>query len=95
MRPHPVGDLKFVKASFRSPYGLIRSEWQKTADAFHWQITVPPNTTATLYVPAKNADAVTESGRPAKDADGVKVVGTEDGRAVFQVTSGNYDFTSE
>ncbi len=29
MRPHPVGDLTWVKASFRSPYGLVRSEWQQ------------------------------------------------------------------
>ena len=29
MRPHPVGDLDWVKASFRSPYGLVRSEWQE------------------------------------------------------------------
>ena len=94
MRPHPVGDLKWVKASFRSPYGLVRSEWQKEAGVFHWQITVPPNTTATVYVPAEKAEAVTESGKSAKDADGVKLVGTEDDRAVFQVTSGTYRFTS-
>jgi len=95
MRPHPVGDLTFVKASFRSPYGLVRSEWQKYGDQFDWQITVPPNTTATVYVPAKDADAVTESGVSAKAADGVEFVGSENGRAVFTVTSGAYHFVSE
>ncbi len=29
MRPEPVGDLRFAKASHRSPYGLIASDWQK------------------------------------------------------------------
>jgi alpha-L-rhamnosidase len=95
MRPHPVGDLKFVKASFRSPYGLVRSEWQKEGDQFDWQITVPPNTTATVYIPAKDADAVTESGVSAKEADGVKFVGAENDRAVFQLSSGDYHFVSE
>src|SRR5690606_19748964 len=29
MKPELVGDLKFVKASHRSPYGWIRSEWHR------------------------------------------------------------------
>jgi hypothetical protein len=36
MRPEPVGDLQFVKASHRSPYGLIASDWQKQGDVFRW-----------------------------------------------------------
>ncbi|MGD9634987.1 MAG: family 78 glycoside hydrolase catalytic domain, partial [Pirellulales bacterium] len=95
MRPHPVGDLAWVKGSLRSPYGLIRSEWQNEGEAFKWQITVPPNTTATAYVPAANADAVMESGKSAKSADGVKFVRSEDGRAVFELTSGSYKFESK
>ncbi len=85
----------FVKASFRSPQGLIRSEWQKDADVFDWQITVPPNTTATLYVPTKSTAAVTESGQSAKVAAGVKFVKEENGRAVYDVTSGTYHFLSK
>jgi len=95
MRPHPVGDLTFVKASYRSPYGLVCSAWQKKGDQFDWQITVPPNTTATVYVPAKDANAVTESGITAKDADGVEFVGAEDNRAVFALSSGTYHFLSD
>ncbi len=95
MRPHPVGDLTFVKASLRTPYGLVRSEWQQDGDAFDWQITVPPNTTATVYVPTKDADNVTESGQSAKAANGVKYVGTENDRAVFTVDSGTYHITSK
>ena len=60
MRPEPVGDLQFVKASHRSPYGLIASDWQKKDGVFRWNITVPANTTATVYVPAKSAESVTE-----------------------------------
>jgi alpha-L-rhamnosidase len=95
MRPHPVGDLEFVKASFRSPYGLVRSEWHKTGAAFDWQIEVPPNTTATIDVPATTADRVTEGGKPASEADGVEFLRTENGCAVFRVGSGNYRFKSE
>jgi alpha-L-rhamnosidase len=94
MRPEPVGDLQFVKASHRSPYGLIASDWQKQGDVFRWNITVPANTTATVYVPARAAEGVTESGKPAVLAKGVKQVGMENGRAVFSVGSGSYTFHS-
>jgi len=95
MRPHPVGDLSFARASFRSPYGPVRSEWQRSESNFDWTVLVPANTTATLYVPTKDANAVTESGQNAKTADGVSFVGMDNDRAIFEVTSGSYNFQSE
>ena len=94
MHPQPVGDLKFVRATHRSPYGLITSEWKMTGGAFRWRVTVPANTTATIYVPAKDAAAVTESGKPAASARGVKLLRSESGRAVFEIGSGQYNFMS-
>jgi len=94
MRPEPVGDLQFAKASHRSPYGLIASGWQKQNGVFRWNITVPANTTATVYVPDASAESVTENGKPAVQAQGVKLVRMENGRAVFSVGSGSYRFES-
>ena len=94
MRPEPVGDLRFVKASHRSPYGLIASEWQKQAGVFRWKVTIPANTTATVHVPASSADSVTENGNAAAQARGVKLVKIENGRPVFSIGSGNYTFES-
>jgi len=83
-----------VKASHRSPYGLIASDWQKKDGVFRWDITVPANATATVYVPAKSAESVTENGKPVVQAQGVKMVRMENGRAVFSVGSGEYSFES-
>jgi alpha-L-rhamnosidase len=94
MRPEPVSDLQFGKASHRSPYGLIASDWQKQAGVFRWKITIPPNTTATVYVPAASAECVTESGKPIVQARGVQLLRMEQGRAVVGVGSGNYTFQS-
>jgi alpha-L-rhamnosidase len=94
MRPEPVGDLRFVKASHRSPYGLIASEWQKQDGVFHWKVTIPANTTATVYVPAASAETLTENGKPIAQARGVKLVKMESGRAVLAVGAGNYSFES-
>ncbi|HWQ92883.1 MAG TPA: family 78 glycoside hydrolase catalytic domain [Clostridia bacterium] len=92
MRPEPVDGLAFVRASHRSPYGLIRSEWRRSDGRFHWEVTVPANTTATLHIPAAGADQVRESGRAAVRAKGVTFVGMQSSRAVFQVGSGTYRF---
>ncbi len=95
MRPEPVADLTFVNASHRSPYGLIRSEWRKDGDKFDWQIEVPPNATATVYVPAAGVHAVWDGPTPAIKAVGVKASRYENGRAIFEIGSGNYHFVSK
>jgi alpha-L-rhamnosidase len=59
------------------------------------QVVVPANTTATVYVPARNADAVTESDKPLSEADGLKLLRTEKGDepfVVLEAASGKYNF---
>jgi alpha-L-rhamnosidase len=95
MRPTPVGDLKSVKASYRSLYGLVSSEWKRDGAAFSLDATVPANATATVYLPADDAASVTESGNPAAQADGARFLRTEGKAAVYEVGSGTYHFRSE
>jgi alpha-L-rhamnosidase len=92
MQPTPVGDLKFVRATHLSPYGWISSEWHWEGDQFDWQIKIPANTTATVYLPVQNVEAVTESGQPLAGANGVKFLRVEGGRVVVDVQSGAYHF---
>jgi len=94
IHPYPAGDLTFVKASHQSMYGTISSSWKRAAGKFTLEVTVPPNTTATVWLPAKDAAAVTEAGKPVKSAKGVKFVRAEGGAALFEVESGSYTFGS-
>jgi alpha-L-rhamnosidase len=94
MRPTPVGDLTYVKASYNSPYGTIASDWKIAGGRFIWNVTVAPNTFATVYVPAKDRAAVTEGGNPADAAQGVKYLRSEDGAVVYEIGSGSYRFES-
>ena len=55
---------------------------------------MPPNTTATVYVPAKDAAAVTEGNQPAARAEGVRFLRMEAGSAVYSVGSGTYAFSA-
>ena len=94
MNPHVLGDLKAVKASYLSMYGPVGSEWSLKTKQFCWNIEIPPNTTATIYIPAEQEQEVTESGRECSKSEGVKFVKLEEGRAVFEIGSGIYQFVS-
>jgi alpha-L-rhamnosidase len=94
LRPRPVADLMFVKASHRSLYGTIVSDWKNEGGTFHWNVSIPPNTTATVYVPAKDETAVTEGGRKASEVHGVQFLRMEGNAAVYAVGSGSYSFAS-
>jgi alpha-L-rhamnosidase len=93
--PQVVGGLASARASYRSLYGMIVSDWKRQGDQLTLKVTVPPNSTATVHVPAKDAAAVTESGKPAALAEGVKSVRLEGRNAVFEVVSGSYRFESK
>jgi alpha-L-rhamnosidase len=95
IRPSPGGDLTFARASYKSIYGEIVSDWNIKNNEFTLNVVVPVNTTATVYVPAKNVESVTESGHPASQAKCVQFLRMEDGKAVFAVGSGNYRFMSK
>ena len=44
--------LTWVKSSYDSPYGTIHSAWKKQTDGtVEWNVTVPPNTTASAEAP--------------------------------------------
>lgn len=50
--------LNKVDAHYDSPYGRIASKWSVEGDRFKLDVTIPPNTTATVTVPAKNPSDV-------------------------------------
>jgi alpha-L-rhamnosidase len=97
IRPEIVPGTGFdwVKASYRSIRGDIRTSWKLSPEHFDLEVAIPANCRATVHVPAQSATTVTESGKPAADARGVKFLRYQDGRAVFEVGSGQYAFRSE
>jgi alpha-L-rhamnosidase len=95
LRPQPGPGLDFAKASYHSIRGPIASEWKQHGDgSLSARFIVPPNTTATISIPAKDAARVTESGKPAGESPGVKFLWFEQGRAVYRVGSGTYEFVT-
>ncbi|MCK4966763.1 alpha-rhamnosidase, partial [bacterium] len=92
LKPQVIGNLTFANARFNSIHGLIVSEWEKSEDEFKWDVNIPANTTATVYVPAESAGAVTENGIAAADSKDLEFLGMKNGYAVFSAGSGKYRF---
>ncbi|MCQ2142643.1 MAG: glycoside hydrolase family 78 protein [Bacteroidales bacterium] len=53
MKPVPDKRLGFIKASFKTAYGTIKSEWKYDGDVWSWTFTVPEGTTATVTLPGE------------------------------------------
>jgi alpha-L-rhamnosidase len=94
LKPAPVGDLTFARTRYRSIHGEIVSDWRIENGTLYASVTTPPGTTATLYLPSAAPAAVTESGRAAAQAKGLRYLGAENGKAVFELASGHYEFAS-
>ena len=95
IRPQPGGSgITYTKASYDSIYGRIATYWRVRDGKFLLDLTIPANTTATVYIPARDADSITEGGKPASKAEAVRFLRIGDGRAVFAVGSGRYRFMS-
>ncbi len=95
MRPRPGGKLTSARATLDSMYGPIVSDWKLEDGAFVWNVAIPPNATATVWVPTHDPASVRENGQPVAGASGVDFLREEDGAAVYALASGTYQFTAQ
>ena len=95
IEPHVAGDLTWARARYDSVRGPVVSHWQIGDGRLRLEVEVPVNTTAVVRVPTRDPSSVTESGRPASGAPGVRVFSAEPGAAArFEIGSGRYVFVA-
>ncbi|WP_344317845.1 alpha-L-rhamnosidase C-terminal domain-containing protein [Actinoplanes couchii] len=95
IQPLPGGQygVEHAAASVDTVRGLIRSGWTQAKDgSLKLDVTIPANTTATVYVPATAKGKVTEGNRPAHQSTGVRYAGHRLDAEVYEVGSGTYSF---
>lgn len=63
LRPRPGGGLTYAKASLDSIRGRIESSWRIEDGVWSWEVLVPPNSTATAYLPNGSSPIALGSGR--------------------------------
>lgn len=92
IKPEVVGDIIWCRGSHTCLYGIIESAWEIENNQFILDVTIPANTSAAVYIPAKIQTEVMEGRKKAANAKGVTFEKMEDSRAVFTVRSGRYQF---
>jgi alpha-L-rhamnosidase len=92
LKPYVIRTIGSCFTQYSSIHGLIKSEWLNTGNTRTWKVSVPANTTATAYMPTNNKDNISESGVPATEAEGTEFLRMENGRALFELGSGDYEF---
>ncbi len=95
IRPIPGGNLSSASVAYDSIRGPIATRWEKDSGRLRLQVTIPANSSATVYIPARDADGVTEGGVPAGEAEAVRFLRMENSEAVYEIGSGIYTFDSE
>ncbi len=94
MKPEPAEGLNFVNASYHSIHGMIKSSWKKDGKNFSWDISIPANTSAIIYVPAASQKDVSDVLTTGSADSDLKFLRMEAGRAAYQINSGSYSFKS-
>jgi alpha-L-rhamnosidase len=92
IQPHPTKKLIYSKASFESPYGTIASGWERKDGKTIIKVIVPPNTTATILLPAENQEKVTESGKALSLNIFLKDIKISGNILIMEAGSGEYTF---
>ncbi|MCW5553325.1 MAG: glycoside hydrolase family 78 protein [Verrucomicrobiae bacterium] len=86
--PRPGGGVTWSKAEYQSIRGRIACDWRIESGELAVHVLVPPNTTASLLLPASDATRITEGGRVISP-DKVTAEG-----ARFHLEPGRYEFAS-
>jgi len=85
-------ELTWARTSYDSIRGRVSTAWNAEGGRLRLNVTIPANTTALVFLPANDAAPITESGKPAAQAEGVKFLRKDNGAAVYAVESGTYSF---
>jgi alpha-L-rhamnosidase len=92
IHPYLVEGLNWVKANHHTMYGDVAVNWKREGTKTSLKVSVPVNTSATVFVPAGKGKTVMIDGHQSNSVSGVKKIIDSH---TFEVGSGDYTFTSE
>jgi alpha-L-rhamnosidase len=95
IHPNIINELNYAEGEYNSVKGVIKSSWKKESGSINLNITVPGNSTATVFIPTKKMNSITESGQRIGRMKEIKFLYSEEGYAVYEVNSGTYKFKSD
>ncbi|MEW6193791.1 MAG: family 78 glycoside hydrolase catalytic domain [Bacteroidota bacterium] len=90
----PKGKISFVKSSLNTMNGKIISSWKKKGKKITMNIVIPVNSTAEIFIPAINNEAVTANGLAIQNFKEVQINKFENSLLSIKAGSGKYKFES-
>lgn len=94
IKPQPAGDLTWAKGSYESPYGTIGSAWEIKDGVYSLEVTVPVNTTATVWIPTASAQGVKADGKAVGSDSSIRYEGANGRYQLYNIGSGTYRFSA-
>jgi alpha-L-rhamnosidase len=88
--PKLGGGLTSMAAGYESVRGRVESTYEVRDGVLTLRVTVPPNTTATVTLPAGSVGGITESGHKLGNARGVRI--EDASQRIVRLESGTYRF---
>ena len=92
VKPAFHDSLQWAKGHHVSSYGKINVSWVKTDEDYLLELTVPHNTSSTLFIPARAVSDILENNKPIKSSGEIKLLGFENNIAELRLGSGAYHF---
>ncbi|MGH9207672.1 MAG: alpha-L-rhamnosidase C-terminal domain-containing protein, partial [Acidimicrobiales bacterium] len=98
IRP-PSSGLQAATGTVPTQHGPVHVSWARSSSSgassqFQIDVTIPPNSSAMVMIPAPGQNAVSENGHPLRHDHGVRVVGKSGPYVEVEVGSGRYHFQS-
>ena len=90
--PHPGGGFTNATASLQTYYGNLSSGWEIKDGKTYYNIEIPANTKADIYIPATQAGEITEGDKALTLDKDITIGAAEDGYVGLKVGSGVYHF---
>lgn len=89
LKPNFVQNLNHFEAMHEGPYGKIVSSWEKKGKKVEYNISIPANSIATLYL---NGNKITENGKSIKKNPFIKIKEIQKNQIMMELKSGDYHF---
>ncbi len=92
--PEYVGDLTYCRSTLKTVRGKLAIDWKRSDGITELSVVIPVGTTATVYLPAKEAADVLVNGQALAVQKGIVSTTIENGRVKLVIKSGEYNFTA-
>ena len=92
--PHVRGDLTYANADLKTYYGTVSSHLKIDNDKLLFDVEIPANTKATIYIPTNPTESITEGSISLSSVKEIRFVRKEGNYIVVEVGSGKYHFSS-